>query len=166
MPEPIAAAEPSDRALYRVMGDAVERVRAGDQVAMALLIETRKAAARGNERARRSLALGFRYLDENPPQHFGGTKAENSPEVVRLWSLHLVEPGAAKSALLKDLGRVSYWQAVCALVHVPVTVLEGVTFPENLSKIVPLAASIRAIANPEVPLAAFCPVVAWELGEE
>jgi len=163
--------EPSNEQLYRTVGDTVERIRAGDQVAMSLLIEARKNAARGNPRARRSVAMAWLYLDRNPPVRFGGTSAENSPEVIRLWSLDDalsggVDKAVAQQALVSDLGRVSFWQAVAAVVHVPLAVLDGLKFPESLSKVVRLAAHIRAIANPDVPLKTLCPTVAWELGED
>lgn len=162
--------EPTNEQLYRTVGDTVERIRAGDQVAMSLLIEARKNAARGVPRARRACAMAWHYLDNNPPVRFGGTSAENSPEVIRLWSLDTalaggVDKDTAQKALVSDLGRVSFWQAVAAVVHVPLAVLDGLTFPESLSKVVRLAAHIRAIANPDVPLSTLCPAVAWELGE-
>ncbi len=165
------ASEPSDDQLYRTVGDTIERVRAGDQVAMSLLIESRKNAARGVPRARRAVAMAWHYLDNNPPVRFGGTSAENSPEVIRLWSLDTalaggVDKSTVQTALVTDLTHVSFWQAVAALVHMPLAALEGLKFPDSLSKVVRLAAHIRAIANPDVPLSTLCPATAWELGEE
>lgn len=166
MPRPEAAGEPSDAEVYRGAGDVIERIRGGDQVAMSLLIESKKNAARGDRRAQRAVRMAWLYLDNNPPARFGGTRAVNSPELIRLWSLDTVDPGSAQKALVSDLGRVSFWQAVAALVHVPLAVLDGLTFPESLSKAVELAALIRAIDNPDVPLSTLCPAVASELGED
>lgn len=168
---PSPAGEPTNAQLYRLVGDRIEQIRAGDQVAMSLLIEAGKNAKRGVPRARRTVAMAWHYIDNNPPVRFGGTSAQNSPEVIRLWSLEGalssgVDKATAQKSLVSDLGHVSFWQAVAAVVHVPLAVLDGLTFPESLSKVVRLAAHIRAIANPDVPLATLCPAVAWELGEE
>ena len=170
-PSVSTAAEPSDAEVYRVVGDRIEQIRGGDQVAMSLLIEAQKNAKRGNPRAQRTVAMAWHYIDHNPPVRFGGTSAENSPEVIRLWSLDSamasgVDKDTVQQSLVSDLGHVSFWQAVAAIVHVPLAVLEGLTFPESLSKVVQLAAHIRAIANPDVPIATLCPACAWELGEE
>ncbi len=163
--QPGATAEPSDAQLYRVVGDVIERIRSEDQVAMSLLIETKKNAARGNPRARRTIRAAMAYLDRNPPVRFGGVTAQVAPAVIRLWTLDQVPAEKACEALAQDLTEVSFWQAVVALSFLPQSVIDGAKLPAKCNKVVGLASKLRALDDPSVPVSAFCPVCGWELGE-
>jgi hypothetical protein len=172
----------------RAAGDIVERARAGDQVAMAIIAEVRANAKTGNPRASKSFALISRYIKRNPPTRFGYLPSEaltkptessngagvydviHSPEITRLWTLAAVPVEQAAKALTADLGKVTFWQGVCALVHAPNDVvqmalpelLQGLTVGENMLAV---SLSIRQLADESIPISSFCPVVAWEMGE-
>ncbi len=157
--------EPSDAELYRTVGDVIERIRAEDQVAMSLLIETRKNAAEGNPRARRSIRMAYAYIQKNPQVRFGGTSANVPPEAIRLWSLESVDIDKACASLTEDLPRVPFWHAVVILSHVSPALLERVKLPDGCQKLLSYARKLRDLDDPTIPLSAFCPVVGWELGE-
>jgi hypothetical protein len=53
--------------LQQVCGDLVDRARAGDQNAMALITEVGKSAKLGSPKAKESKALIEKYIKDNPP---------------------------------------------------------------------------------------------------
>lgn len=161
--------------LWRTVGDVVERARAGDQVAMALIIETRREAAMGNKKARRSALMFMKYIKQNPPSRFGVCDITQSESMLRLWSLHAVPTEAALNAVLSDCMQVKPWQAIVAISHTPPQLFEDIgaavkTVPDEqrramFEQLVTLSARIRRLEDPSIPISAFCPVVGWELGE-
>jgi hypothetical protein len=159
--------------LDRAVGDIVERARAGDQVAMAIIAEVRKNAQAGVPRARMTFGMLEKYIKKNPPSRFGFLKAAEPAEGVydvihlrRLWSLEAVDVETAIAALPIEIGQVTFWQAVVALVHAPADIIaRALPSLEPFQPIVEMSLSIRQLADSSIPIAVFCPIVAWELGE-
>lgn len=150
----------------------VERARAGDQVAMGLIVGVRENAAKGDPRAIASRKAILSYIDKHPVSSMGaeapydlvmGTKALHC-----LWK---VPAAGFDEMFVKASPFVTVWQAVMAVVHrgnltsgaplVTVTNVEG----SRLASIVREACGIRRLRNRNVPLSAYSPIIGWEHGE-
>lgn len=165
--------------------DVVERVRAGDQVAMGILAMVRDNAKTGNKRAQKSLRAIQKYIDSHPDASMGYETGNTNQGAAILWA----NPTPENIALTVPLA--GFWPSVVALVHGPVINQERVeqthaTLPETeqqpfiaacnaqkpvktrgwlIGRVMLIARRIQNLRNPNVPLASFCPIVAWELGE-
>ena len=188
--------QPSERQLYEAARDVVERARAGDQVAMAILAQVRDNAKAGDARAKASFRIMERYIAKNPPTNFGVCDVTHSPSLLAMWSLRS-QPTADEAAavVMTEAPKLRLWQAIVALVHAPKgdglisavdeKIPEGIereSFRQgvdiknsgkntahlgfwNLGRIFGVSRAIQRLRDESIPIAAFCPVVAWELGE-
>lgn len=182
----------SRRDVERAAADVVERARAGDQVAMGLMVRVRDRAKQGDPRAKQSLRAMQRYTDKNPPVTIGeevsGTTNPLTPIASKaLWT------NPTPQVVITALPIMNFWQGVVALVHGPrldnervVHISDQIT-PEGqptfkagvmnwrkgaegpttwlMGRIVGLARCIQRLQIPSVPIGTFCPATAWELGE-
>jgi|SRR5262245_39997166 len=165
--------------------DVVERVRAGDQVAMGILAMVRDNAKAGNKRAQKSIRAIQKYIDSHPDATMGYENGGTNQPAALLWS----QPTAENIALSVPLA--GFWPSIVALVHGPLINQQRVeeinaTLPDSeqapfqaacnnqkpvqargwlIGRVLLIARRIQNLRNPNVPLASFCPVVAWELGE-
>lgn len=166
--------------------DVVERSRAGDQVAMAIIAIVRDNARKGSKKAKKSVQLMQRYIDSHPVSSMGYEAGHTNHAAKALWE----NPTAETITLTLPLA--GFWTGVCALVHGPDLTREraieiGSVLPETdqpafnaacldekldgsrrgwfIGHVVLIARRIQRIRNPNVPIATFCPIVAWELGE-
>lgn len=195
----MSSKRPNERQLFEAARDVVERARAGDQVAMAILAQVRDNAKAGDARAKASFLIMERYIAKNPPTNFGVCDVTHSESLKAMWTLgSLPSPDAAADVVLIEAPKVKLWQAIVALVHAPKgdalisavdqKIPEGVERESfrrgadirdpgfvdgagghhgfwNLGRIFGLGRAIQRLQDESIPIAAFCPVVAWELGE-
>lgn len=192
----MSSKQPSERQLYEAARDVVERARAGDQVAMAILAQVRDNAKAGSSRAKVSFRIMERYIAKNPPTNFGVCDVTHSESLKAMWNLR-AQPSADAAAdiVVKEAPKLKFWQAIVALVHAPrgdalmaavdqkipdglerESFRRGVNIRDpgtetahlgfwNLGRIFGLGRAIQRLQDESTPIAAFCPVVAWELGE-
>lgn len=106
--------------IYEASRDVVERARAGDQVAMAIIAEVRDNAKRGDARAKYTADVMRRYIADNPPIDFGVCDVTHFPTLAKLWGLDQ-QPSAESAArvFIETADKVKPNQAIVALVHGP-----------------------------------------------
>lgn len=195
-PQQMSNKQPNERQLFEAARDVVERARAGDQVAMAILAQVRDNAKAGDARAKASFRIMERYIARNPPTNFGVCDVTHSESLKAMWGLgSLPSPDVAADVVMIEAPKVRLWQAIVALVHAPKgdALISAVDqkIPEGaeresfrkganirdagtdtahlgfwkLGRIFALGRAIQRLQDESIPIAAFCPVVAWELGE-
>ncbi len=160
--------------------DLVERARAGDQVAMSVLVMVREQSSAGNAQARQAFKFLERYIKTHPPSQtpgaggiHGDVSGTTKTPVRQLWvRIVALANGSDLSVMGGDLQTideavedpdanaayrwaVGHWQE---------------PRPENadksawgLGRMVGIARAIQAIRQDNTPLGVLCPVVAWEL---
>lgn len=153
----------------------VERSRAGDQVAMALIEQTAKAAKNGNSKAKRAAKAIQKYIASHPPSTMAGetkTAVTSNPAAQRfLWENRQAAPETFAAAVAKAAPHVAPLALVCAIFHGPElqpgTPLMKVANLKN-SKIAACtrrAFRLQRVRDPRVPISSFCKLTAAELGE-
>lgn len=150
--------------------DVVERARAGDQVAMGILVQVRENAKQHQPKAVIARAAILDYIKRHPPDNMGdeskdimGKKAMNC-----LWK---VPPAGFDEMFVKASPFVTAWQGVACLLHranlkkdsplVMSTRVKG----SRIGAMVMKACGIRRLRNRSVPLSTYCPITGWEHGE-
>lgn len=163
--------------------DVVERARAGDQVAMGILVEVRDNAKRGNRKAQESSRVITQYIKTHP-QGVMGAEAPvaasgntNPPQDVQvtdpkalsaLWRCPLSQ---FHIVLVKASPFVKMWEAIVVCAHkAPIQKNGPLAAAINvkgsrLSNIVRRAILMQCLQNPGFPIARYCAVTGWELGE-
>lgn len=154
--------------------DVVERARAGDQVAMGILAETRDNAKSGNPKAKESIRLIKRYIRSNPPKGFIGddhaaVSVNTNPKALyALWACPLSK---FPIVFMNASPFVKMWEAIACCVHKdtikPDSQIAAVINVPNsrLGDIVRRAIQIQLLKNPNFPISKYCPQSGWEMGE-
>lgn len=151
----------------------VERVRAGDQVAMAIMCQVRDRAAKGDAKAKQSQKLFAAYLKKNKISTMGDEVSDiTNPKAFQdLWTAHRETPANYAIVVAKASPFVQVWQAVVAIVHGPKLtkdnpLMQTVNVKDSrLANIVRRAFMIQRIQRPNYPISSYCPATGWELGE-
>ncbi len=186
---------PNERAMFNAARDVVERARAHDQVAMAILAQVRDNAKKGEPRAKASLRIIQKYIKSHPAQNFGVCDVTHCESLNTLWKLPSMPPDVAALAVINEAPKVTFWQAIVSIVQGPpgdaLIVAVNEKMPEgverdsfrrgvdwkkgmpagakgpawSLGRIFGIGRAIQRLADETIPIAAFCPVTAWELGE-
>jgi hypothetical protein len=156
----------------------VERSRAGDQVAMALIIETVKQAKRGNKTARRSQHLIQRYVDKHPPSDMAGESGSSvntstDPKAqLALWTAQKRDPKVFAATVVKTAPYVGPWALISAILHGPTLkkgepLMVAASVPNSkIASCVRRAFRLQRIASDaRVPISSYCRMTALELGE-
>ena len=153
----------------------VERARAGDQVAMALIIETRTQAEQGNKKAQRSVKLIKRYIADHQPSTMAGDdrlSVNTNPQAqLALWKARQSEPEFT-AMVVKTAPYIGPWALVSAILHGPRLTKTSPLLKVGGLKNSKIAACIRhafrlqrIAADNKVPISYYCPLTACELGE-
>ncbi len=154
----------------------VERARAGDQVAMALIDQTRQQAERGNKKAQQSRKLIQRYLNKNPPSTMAGDERlgvnTNPAAQSALWKARKSPPDVFASTVAKTAPYIGPWALVCAIFHGPILqkgsplMVAAATPKSKIAACVRRAFRLQRVAyDPRVPISSYCRYTASELGE-
>jgi len=153
----------------------VERARSGDQVAMALLIETRKQAEQGNRKALSRRKEIDKYLKKHPPSKFAGDtllSVNTNPRAqAALWSARSTDPKQFAAAVIQTAPYIGPWALICAIFHGPKLTKDNplmATASTPNSKIAACtrrAFRLQCLEDPRVPIRYYCPMTAGELGE-
>jgi hypothetical protein len=147
--------------------DVVERARAGDQVAMGILAETRDNAKNGVPMAVISSKLIRQYIKKNPPGQFGADETSDPAALRALWQ---ATPDQLSEVFAKASPHVKPWHAVMVVVH-RVDLREETPFKASgktkgrIGGIVRKAFKIQRLRDRSFPLSSYCPVTGWEHGE-
>lgn len=157
--------------------EVVERARAGDQVAMAIIAEVRDKAKKGDRQARRSASAIMEYINKHPPSQMGvdvmsrqtdkmiGT---NRKAMQALWS---APPDKFAEIFIKASPFVTMWQAaVCVLHRAKLDEKDPLVLSTNVKNsrmgaIVRRAAKMRKLRNRNNPISVYCRFAGWEHGE-
>lgn len=122
----------ASRAIENAARDVVERTRAGDQVAMALLARVRDNAKSGDPKARKSLKAIERYIRKHPPRpnHLFADVGRDVPSVGPVSDI--TQPGSSEHSaakalwlnptpaiVLKAIPCCGFWAGAVALKHGP-----------------------------------------------
>lgn len=159
-----------------IYGQIVERVRAGDQVAMAHMTEVRDKAAKGDRLARASMRELNKYIKEHPAQSDVGFDLVLNTKLIGasaramkvMWT---VPKEKFTEIFIKASPFVSMWQGVACVLHrATLDEKDPLVLSTNVKKsrmgaIVRKAMQIRALRDRAVPLSKFCPATGWEHGE-
>ena len=154
----------------------VERTRAGDQNAMALIAGVRDLAAQGNPRSIYSKNLIEKYIAKYPPDSNIGQDAApsvntNPRAFYTLWTARETSPEKYAIIVAKSSPFVQVWQAVVAIVNGPRLtktnpLMQTVDVKgSRIAGIVRKAFLIQRLQNPRVPIGSYCKQTGWELGE-
>lgn len=157
----------------------VERARAGDQVAMALIVETRKQAAAGNRKAQQSKRLLEQYIDKYPASAMAGDEASASTNQEKtdplaqqaLWKARKTTPERWALLVIKAAPVMRIWDIIMVMAHGPTIRPDtplGKTIKTPNSKIARCARQacrLQRLADPKVPISSYCRVTGTELGE-
>ncbi len=157
--------------------EVVERARAGDQVAMAIMAEVRDKAAKGDRQARRTAGQIQEYIKKHPPMHFGADRlvlntnkmiGANQKALQVLWSAPIEK---FAEAFIKVSPFISMWQGVMCVVHRaslddrdPLVLSTNVK-QSRMGAIVRRAVRMRKLRNRAAPLSIYCRATGWEHGE-
>lgn len=149
--------------------DVVERARAGDQVAMGILVQVRENAKRHQPKAVVARAAILDYIKRNPPSDMGAEPLSLSKKAMScLWK---VPVKGFDEMFVKASPHVTVWQGVMCLVHradfrkgAPLMASANVQ-GSRIGAMVKKACGIRRLQNRSVPLSTYCPVTGWEHGE-
>jgi len=157
--------------------EVVERARAGDQVAMAIMAEVRDKAARGDRQARRSAAAIKEYIDKHPPSQMGmdvlvkqtdKMVGANQKALRVLWSVPIDK---FAEIFIKASPFATMWQCVVCVAHrasldeKDPLVLSTNVKNSRMGAIVRKAVRMRRIRNRTVPISIYCRSAGWEHGE-
>lgn len=156
----------------------VERSRAGDQIAMALIIEAVKQSKAGNRKARRSVEVIQRYVDKHPPSSMAGDvetlpSVDTNPQAQSaLWKARSADPKEFAGMVVKAAPYVGPWALISAIFHGPLLAKGSplmITASVPNSKIATCVRRAfrlqRIAADPRVPISSYCRMTAQELGE-
>jgi len=153
----------------------VERCRAGDQVAMALIIETRKQAEQGNKLAQKRRKEIDKYIAKHPPSTVAGDERlsvnTNPKAQLTLWSVRKSDPKKFATAVIQTAPFLGPWALVCAIFHGPkltadCPLMATATLPNSkIAACTRQAFRLQRLDNPKVPIRSYCPMTAGELGE-
>lgn len=153
----------------------VERCRAGDQVAMALLIETRKQAEQGNKVAQKRKKQIDKYIAKHPPSTMAGDKrlsVDTSPAAqAALWRTRAADPNKFAAAVIQTAPYLGPWALICAIFHGPKLtptcplMLTAKTPNSKIAACTRKAFRLQRLEDPRVPIRSYCPMTAGELGE-
>ena len=154
--------------------DVVERARAGDQVAMSLLVLTRDGAKAGNPTAKRNAKLINKFIKKNPPnpvigaEPIASNRVSNPKAVNAIWACPI---SVFPETLVSACPFVTLWEAVACCVHKCI-IRPGDTLAKampvknsKLGAVIRRAVGIQCLRNPKFPISRYCPVSGWELGE-
>lgn len=160
--------------------DLVERVRAGDQIAMSVMAQVRDRAKGGNAQAKVTLGMLERYVRTTPAGHLGGAGnstmgADLAPVAKQaqsdLWRWRLGRPQEFAVVVAKCSPLVSVWQAVVAVMHGPrlgsasplmtTSKVKG----SKIGAIVRQAFVLQGVRDGRMPISRFCAATGWEHGE-
>lgn len=153
----------------------VERARAGDQVAMALIDQTRRQAEKGNKKAKQSRKLIEQYIKRNPPSTMAGdalSDVTNPAAQAALWQHRADAPENFAKLVAKASPHVGQWALTCAILHGPrlepgqPLMVAAATPKSKIAACVRRAFRLQRIAlDRKVPISSYCPHTACELGE-
>jgi hypothetical protein len=152
----------------------VERARAGDQVAMALIDQTRQQADRGNKKAQVSRKLIEKYVKRNPVSSVAGDPSVNTNPAAQLaiWKAQKATPEVFAATVAKAAPHVGPWALMCAIFHGPLLVkgsplmVAAATPKSKIATCVRRAFKLQRIAvDSKVPISSYCRLTACELGE-
>lgn len=154
----------------------VERARSGDQVAMALIDQTRRQAEKGNKKAQKSRALIQQYIKKNPPSSIAGDDLPsvntNPAAQLVLWKAQKANPDVFAATVVKTAPYIGPWALICAIFHGP-KLIKGsplmkvaATPKSKIALCVRRAFKLQRIAHdPKIPISSYCGQTAAELGE-
>jgi hypothetical protein len=164
------------------IGAVIRRARAGDQNAMALIVQVRENAAAGDEVAKRSEKAMLAYVDAHPPESDMGAEPEPRSEkehnrAVVTFANGLMLGKTQIQAIRSQFGEEKHqnvfiygimrpWNPTDAggkeleaqLDDFSQTVLE-------VARIVGQARQIQKVRLPDSSISGYNPVIGWELGE-
>lgn len=154
----------------------VERARAGDQVAQALIIETRKSAEKGSKKAQHSRVMIEKYIAKNPPSTVAGDtrlSVNTNPKAqLALWNAQRGTEAEFAKTVVQAAPFVGPWALVCAILHGPrlkkgSPLLRIASAPKSkIAACVRRAFRLQRIGSDRrVPISSYCPLTACELGE-
>lgn len=154
----------------------VERARAGDQVAMALIDQTRKQSEKGNKHAQKSRKLIEAYIRKNPPSTMAGDSSLNASTnpaaQMAVWRTRGSGPEAFAQVIARASPFMGPWALICAILHGPKLskgqplMLAAATPKSRIAYCVRKAFRLQQIASDRrVPIASYCRLTACELGE-
>lgn len=167
--------------------EVVERARAGDQVAMAIMAEVRDKAAKGDRQARRTAGQIKDYIKKNPPVQMGVDQLAMSLRGEESGATHFDKMRGANQKALRVLWKapiekfaetfikvspfISMWQGVMCVVHraslddKDPLVLSTNVKQSRMGAIVRRAIRMRKLRNRAAPLSIYCRATGWEHGE-
>jgi hypothetical protein len=154
----------------------VERARAGDQVAMALIDQTRQQADRGNKKAQHSRKLIKQYLKKHRPSTIAGdllpSVNTNPAAQTALWKAQKASPDVFAGVVAKVAPYVGPWALISAIFHGPKLakgtplMVAAATPKSKIAACVRRAFRLQRIAHDHrVPISSYCVHTAAELGE-
>ena len=151
----------------------VERARSGDQVAMALLIETSKQADKGNRVAKKRRKQIQKYIKAHPPSTMAGEVLERSnPKAqAKLWSARKNKPEQFACTVIQTAPHIGPWALICAIAHGPKLdasnpLLRVAKLPQSkIAACTRKAVRLQRLSDPRVSIRSYCPMTAGELGE-
>lgn len=154
----------------------VERARAGDQVAMALIDQVRQQAEKGNAKAKRSRKQIAAYIKKHPASTMAGDvrlSASTNPQAqMALWQTQNQGQDVFASTVAKAAPYVGPWALIVAILHGPKLVkgsplmVAAATPNSKIAACVRRAYRLQRVASdPRIPISSYCPYTAVELGE-
>jgi hypothetical protein len=163
--------------MSNVAFEVVERARAGDQVAMAIMAEVRDNAKKGDRLARHNKKLIDEYIEKHPPSQMGVDQlvlntnkliGANKKAMAALWTAPMEK---FAEVFIKASPFVSMWQGVVCVVHrasldaKDPLVLSTNVKNSRMGAIVRKATKMRSLRNRTNPISIYCRATGWELGE-
>lgn len=160
---------------YQGIRSIVERARAGDQVAMALITETARQAGTGNKRAQRSRKYIEAYIKKHPASSIAGDSQPsvntNPAAQMAVWRAQTASPEQFAAMVAKAAPHVGPWQLVSAIYHGPTLqagaplMLAASVKNSKIAACVRRAFRLQRLADARVPISSYCRNTASELGE-
>lgn len=161
---------PQYKNVQELARDVVERARAGDQVAMGILVQVRENAKRHSPKAVMARAAIMQYIQRHPPDEMG----DEAKDVMSTKAMHCIWKVPDKGfdeMFIKASPFVTAWQGVMCLVHranlrkgAPLVMSTKVP-GSRIGVMVMRACGIRRLRDRSVPLSTYCPQTGWEHGE-
>lgn len=165
-------------ATHDAIREVVDRARAGDQVAIAHIVQVREGAKDGDERLKKTRDAINDYIKKHPVSKTNarwGAEASvdtNPRAQLAVWKARDCSPDVFAVIVAKAAPFLRTWDLVAGILHGPLMTVDAPlvqTVNEKDSRVgqcVRKAAQLQLIAaNPTIPISTYCRVTGVELGE-